>query len=158
MGGALYSYVDILLILTTAKLVSTDFNFQGFSTSLTTIIPANISGYAVHLHVYHVRVELALQKPLITHKPRMVQKIDCSTNASKGFGRSWLQTPGNQVSECSPYTSTSATAMFTMHKRNSSWLSHDFVAWHYIGSRLVTLSLSFIMTFEHDEWRVLTQK
>ena len=67
--------------------------------------------------LYHVRVDLALQKPLITHKPNMALLPNLEdrllySNASKEFG----QTPGNQASQHSPYTSTSATTMFTIHK------------------------------------------
>ena len=57
-------------------------------------------------------------------------KINSSANTSKETGSSWLQTSGNQASQRSPYTSTSATTMFTMHLGMSPWLSHDIETSH----------------------------
>lgn len=61
--------------------------------------------------VYNICIESALQKLLrhgITHELHWYSyqswKIDCCINPNKGTGRSWLQTSGNQVSQCSVYT------------------------------------------------------
>ena len=58
------------------------------------------------------------QQPLKTHKLRIVLLLKLEdqifVNTGKESGSLWFQTNDNQMSQCSPYMSTSTTAMSTM--------------------------------------------
>ena len=76
-------------------------------------------------------------------------KMDCSTKANKGTGKSqFLQTTGNQVSQCALCMSTSAKTMFTLHQGIVPWLPHDFLMSPNKISRCVMYT-SFVAMFEN---------